>query len=70
MPFLTLFLSLAVGFAFDHFITPDLTAIVSGVIKVLGFSAIYLGLLMVFDRKEMKVFYRLFNQHIIKHLLE
>jgi len=70
MPFLALFLSLAVGFAFDHFIAPHLIDIASGVIKVLGFSAIYLGLLMVFDRKEMKVFYNLLNQHVLKHLFE
>ena len=70
MPFVAVIASLSAGFTFDHFFSPGLSAIVSGIIKVLGFSAIYLGVLALFDRREMKVFYRYFNQHILKFFFD
>jgi O-antigen/teichoic acid export membrane protein len=70
MPFLAVMSSLAVGFIFDHFFTPGFSDIISGIIKVFGFSAIYLSVMALFDRKEMKMFYRYFNQHVLKHFFD
>jgi len=70
MPILAVLAALAAGFTFDHFYAAAFSHVISGIIKVIGFSSIYLGVLALFDRREMKVFYRYFNQHVLKHFLD
>lgn len=66
IPFIALIIGMIVGFVFDLLYASNYSDIISGIIKIIGFSAIYFGLLILLDRKEMKSFLILVEKYIYK----
>jgi len=64
IPFFALAIGMTIGLIFDFIYASTISDILSGIVKIIGFSALYFGLLILFDRKEMKSFYRLAEKYL------
>lgn len=65
IPFVALTIGMTVGFIFDLLFLSDFSDIISLIVKTIIYSVIYFGFLILFDKKEMRIFKILAKKFII-----
>ena len=69
VPILALFLALVAGFGLDRWLLGGMSDIFSGLIKGSVFNLFYVGILFLFDRKEIDVVHSMLKKYLLKNLL-
>lgn len=65
-PFLAMAIGLIIGFGFDQLISPGLPDLLSGLIEVFLFSAVFLGVYYLIDREELKIYFQMAKNQLFK----
>jgi O-antigen/teichoic acid export membrane protein len=64
-PFIAMTVSLALGFAVDQLISPYLNDILSGLLEIVLFSSVFLGIYYLLDKEDLRKYIRMLKKQVL-----